>query len=253
MESKINVLLKPDVQTKSDAEFSNKQESDINMKNKFGQKNFSLFGRTYFNFQFAGHFVQPKIIPGFLRDPRGVVVFLRKEFWYFDLEDMMSQIKRWETKQKILVMAKHLKIIRPCLILSAGTWDLQLINVKYFVNHALPALHHFFNYSKHDSVFSKIKIFVTTAPAIQEAAHQDQKHLPAKRNLGNNALIAAAMDLLTQVVEPFDHVTLVDWFAMTVSRTLKASDKIHYITKEEKVLNDVGWTMTRLLFEHLCL
>lgn len=127
------------------------------------------------------------------------------------------------------------------------------INIKYFVSRSLPAFREFLESLRKDKVLSQVKVIVTTIPAIWEHTYAVSRLGGLHTNLRNNAMLAAANRLLADTVHAFDNVALVDWFEVTVSRSLKATDKNHYVTaKGQPTLNDVGLAMTRLLVESVC-
>jgi hypothetical protein len=100
---------------------------------------------------------------------------------------------------------------------------------------------------------SRVRVIVTTAPAVWEQTYAFSNLGGLHSNLRNNAMQAAANRLLADTVLAFNDVTLADWFAVTVSRSLEALDNTHYVkVRREPELNDVGLAMMKLLVEDIC-
>jgi hypothetical protein len=100
---------------------------------------------------------------------------------------------------------------------------------------------------------SRVKVIVTTTPAVWEQTYAFLNLGGLHSNLRNNAMLAAANRLLADTVLAFNDVALADWFAVTVSRSLQALDNTHYVNvKRKHELNDVGLAMMKLLVEDLC-
>jgi hypothetical protein len=72
--------------------------------------------------------------------------------------------------------------------------------------------------------------------------------------LRNNAALAAINRMLMDTVQTFDDVSIADWFAISVHRTVQAYDDIHYVRQFEPVplLSATGIAMTRHLVEKVC-
>jgi hypothetical protein len=111
----------------------------------------------------------------------------------------------------------------------------------------------FFEHIRRDTILSKIKVIVTTVPAVREDFYLDwtRPGSVVHTNLRNHAMMAAAMTLLTDLVREFSDLVLVDWFKPTVSRCNEAAEGgVHYTQQNQ--LNDVGLTLMRLLADEMC-
>ena len=225
-----------------------------------GTKIKTNFSKGRFNYNCFGHTVNPKYFPGFLADIRGFLP--RFKFpRYSKLErmssDMQLVINDWKRREKKAIAALP-PGTRRYLVLSFGTWDLARRKVKYFVKNSIPLLLTFLESVQRDSVLARVKIIVTTVPAVLEGAYKDYSHPGYHSCLRNNALLAAVNALIAAAIKRFLNVYLVDWFEISVSRTNFATDTIHYLKYDKKVkktlssLNDIEKIMTMTLADQIC-
>lgn len=141
---------------------------------------------------------------------------------------------------------------RRVMVLAIGTWDLSYRHVKYFLSSALPALRAFLDMRRGDRALSAVKVIIANVLAVNEASNLDLQRPGERTKWRSQALVAAANALLGDVVRQYSDVTLVDWFSVTVARSLQATDGLHYLLPGTQQHNDVGLAMTRLLVEHMC-
>ena len=171
---------------------------------------------------------------------------------------MTLVVEEWQRREKRTISALP-PGTRRYLILSFGTWDLARRNIKYFINSSLPTLRIFLDSIQRDNILRKVRVFVTTVPAVLEAAYEDPDNPGEHSCLRNNAALAAVNTLLAETISSYQNVHLVDWFEVSVSRSREANDGIHFVaydksrTKILPILNDVGKAMTMLLVDQLCL
>jgi hypothetical protein len=208
----------------------------------------------HFVFNFAGFSANHLLDALLLNDTHGIVPdFLRKKSYTWTLrqivQDVQTQLMLWKTREKSRV---NLSQVRRTLVISFGTWDMMRVNIKYFVSKTIPILRTFLESRRQDVHLSRVKVVLTTIPAAVESPYIDQRHAPARYDLRNNAMLAAANHLLVETALMFDDVTIVDWFSVTVARSSAATDHIHYLKPGTKSLNDVGIAMMRLLVDQMC-
>ena len=146
------------------------------------------------------------------------------------------------------------------VLISFGSWDAMFRNVKYFARYTMSALVKFFETIRDDSLFSRVKFYVLTVPAVPDTPRRlSNKVIDNKiRDLRNNALLAAIAGLIIYALKEFQNVVVLDYFAITVSRNNEALDATHFLRPE--VNNDtvdmhgpIGIAAVKLLLENMCL
>ena len=108
-----------------------------------------------------------------------------------------------------------------------------------------------------DPVFAQVKFFVLTAPSWRERTDENNKPPLERINLRNNAVIAAVVSSIREILQKFRNVFFLDYYAMSISRSDEMVDEYHYIISEVKennvsVTGSIGITAAKVLLEEMC-
>ena len=147
--------------------------------------------------------------------------------------------------------------IERIVVLGFGTWDAAFRNIKYYFRFTTKILSEFFSSIKGDPTYSQVKFYVLTAPAWKERSQENRKLPLKRRNLRNNALLAALVSLTFETLKGYPNVFLVDYYSMSLSRSNEMVDNYHYIVPQVKKKNvsmvgPVGMTAAKVLLENIC-
>jgi hypothetical protein len=213
---------------------------------------------TYNKFQFSygGYAVEHATDVELMSDSHGVLPCFKSLLNASWIEYIDNRLTKWQKRERRLASLSNKlnqsSTDRRTLVISFGTWDTARIHVKYFLTKALVMLHNFFELRRSDTILSKVKVVITTIPAVTEQPYIDVKHPTAHSCLSNNAMLAAVSRLLADIALKFDDVSIADWFGVSLSRSHETDDGIHHLRFDGVHLNDVGLGMMRLLVEQVC-
>ena len=176
-----------------------------------------------------------------------------------------SALKKWKLAYKKIfeksVTGLHntsdSQNIEKIIVLDVGGWDSAFRNAKYFVKYALVALAQFFKSVNDDPAFSQVKFFILTIPSWKERADENDVYPTERISLLSNAVSAALVSLTIEMLGIFPNVFLLDYYAVSISRSDEMADRHHYLTpltngSEISIVGQIGITAAKLLLETMC-
>ena len=223
---------------------------------------------SFYGYKFSrmAYIVDDADIPGFYLDDKATLRGRRRPFhqnrWWpslmFQLSKWkLSHLKRFSSKHKPLKNENRYDAFEDILVIQFGTWDISYRNVKYFIP-SISEFESFLNSTRGHSALSKVKIIIWGPPPYKECNRTLTSSPSVKYILLNNAVLAAANQLMKETVQSFTNVIYIDQFATLFCRTDESVDPNHYmrseITRKNKLifLGTVGKIAAKLLLEATC-
>ena len=176
-----------------------------------------------------------------------------------------STLEKWKLSYKSKLLSQNVtnsdinfnSTSNDIVLLSFGTWDAALRNMKYFAENTTTILKQFFKTISDDPSFSGVKFFVLTAPAWRERADENNKPPFERKNLRNNPQLAATVYWTVEILKSFPNIGLLDYYSISISRCDEMADAHHYIIpavieNKATMLGPVGITTANLLLEKMC-
>lgn len=175
---------------------------------------------------------------------------LRPSIRRYHIPDFHDAVVKWRS-MFTNEASKHGVKRKIFFIVEIGSWDIAFRDAKFIVNIALKhfrplisALHQVVNTT------GLGKVFVLNIPSFPEW------------NLGehyrNNILTAAVNELVADAVSDMKHVTLIDYYSMSYSRSDEAYDGVHYVyplinsSNSFTMTGHVDIAIAKLLIELFC-
>ena len=169
--------------------------------------------------------------------------------------------KWWKAKLATLSNNNVLNVNTWVLVAGFGAWDAAFRNISQFVYYSIPALRTFFDaITTNAKLLANTRIVIYNVPAVTRNEIYDlSMHPLTRKELRNNALIAAINSLIADVVRKRPNIKLIDFYAMTLPRKNEAVDGQHYINVEvvknerQIFISEPGITAANHLLSNICM
>ena len=217
-----------------------------------------------YKFKRAAFMLHENDIPGFVSDKNSMLPRIRERSHGKNISTALPELRKWQMRFKMQILnnkklpgAKiNYNAFQNKLVIQFGHWDLAYRHIKYFIRDTLPAFDSFLQNINADPDFSQVKIIVWGPPAVKEM-NITRDNSSEKWNLLNNAILAAANELLKETLRPYKNVLFLDHFTIVFCREDDGIDSSHYLKSGVKQMHvlmngSVGKIVAALLLEMTC-